>query len=94
MTKLRAHNIAVSLDGFATGEGQALETPFGHAGDRLMQWFLPTQTFMTMTGHDAEAIGRGTRGVDDAFSADTNVGIGAELMGRRKFGPQTGPLGG
>ncbi len=91
MTKLRAHNIAVSLDGFATGEGQSFETPFGHAGHRLMQWFFPTRTFVSMTGHEDEAVGGGTRGVDDGFAAASQVGIGAEIMGRRKFGPQTGP---
>jgi dihydrofolate reductase len=91
MTKLRVHNLALSLDGFATGEGQALETPFGHAGDRLMRWFLPTDTFVRGSGHEDEAIGAGTHGIDDAFAAATNRGIGAEIMGRRKFGPQLGP---
>jgi len=91
MPKLRVHNLAVSLDGFATGEGQALETPFGHAGNRLMTWFFPTHTFVSMAGHDGEAVGDGTRGVDDAFAAATNRGIGAEIMGRNKFGPQRGP---
>ena len=91
MTRLRVHNLAVSLDGFATGEGQSLETPFGHAQHRLMRWFLPTHTFVSGTGHDDEAIGSGTHGVDDAFAAATNRGIGAEIMGRRKFGPQLGP---
>jgi dihydrofolate reductase len=85
------HNLAISIDGFATGEGQSLEAPFGHAGHRLMQWFLPTHTFVSKTGHDDEAVGTGTRGVDDSFAAATDVGIGVEIMGRRKFGPQQGP---
>lgn len=91
MTLLRAHNIAVSLDGFATGEGQSLEAPFGHAGGRLMQWFFPTRTFVATSGHESESVGSGTRGVDDAFAAASWDGIGAEIMGRRKFGPQQGP---
>ncbi|GAA2015261.1 dihydrofolate reductase family protein [Microbacterium ulmi] len=91
MTKLRVHNIAVSLDGFATGEGQSLETPFGHAGQRLMDWFFPTHAFVDALGHAAESKGTGTRGVDDAFAAASWQGIGAEIMGRRKFGPQQGP---
>lgn len=91
MTKLRVHNLAISLDGFATGEGQSLETPFGHAGSRLMTWFFPTHTFVGATGHDSESVGAGTRGVDDAFAAASWHGIGAEIMGRRKFGPQQGP---
>ena len=91
VTKLRVHNLAVSLDGFATGEGQSLETPFGHAEGRLMRWFFPTNTFVSMSSHEGEAVGEGTHGVDDAFAAATNRGIGAEIMGRRKFGPQVGP---
>lgn len=82
MARLRAHTIAVSLDGFGTGEGQGLETPFGHAGGRLMQWFMPTRTFTRMTGQGAA----GTSGVDDAFAAASWNGIGAEIMGRNKFG--------
>ena len=91
MTRLRVHNFAISLDGFATGEGRTLEAPFGHAGQRLMGWFFPTNAFVSMTGHDAESVGGGTRGVDDAFAAATNQGVGAEIMGRGKFGPQVGP---
>jgi dihydrofolate reductase len=56
-----------------------------------MQWFLPTHTFVSKTGHEDEAVGAGTRGVDDAFAAATDIGIGAEIMGRGKFGPQEGP---
>ncbi|MCU1411332.1 MAG: deaminase [Rhodoglobus sp.] len=91
MTKLRVHNFAISLDGFATGEGRTFEAPFGHAGQRLMGWFFPTRAFVSMSGHEDEAIGSGTRGVDDAFAAATSEGIGAEIMGRGKFGPQEGP---
>ena len=68
-----------------------MEAPFGHADQRLMQWFFPTRTFVSMSGHESEAVGRGTTGVDDAFAAATSVGIGAEIMGRGKFGPQEGP---
>lgn len=85
------HSLAVSLDGFATGEGQDIEAPFGHAGDRLMRWFFPTRTFVSLSGHEAEAVGAGTRGIDDVFAAAGFDGIGAEIMGRGKFGPQTGP---
>ena len=91
MTKLRVHNLAVSLDGFASGEDRTLDAPFGHAEDRLMRWFFPTRTFVSMTGHEGEASGVGTRGVDDTFASATTHGIGAEIMGRGKFGPQVGP---
>jgi hypothetical protein len=43
MSRVRIHNFSISLDGFATGEGQAFETPFGHAGHRLHEWLLATR---------------------------------------------------
>jgi len=50
MPKLRAHNLAISLDGYGSGEGQSREAPFGHAGTRLMEWFFPTETFQSLSG--------------------------------------------
>lgn len=32
MSLVRIQQFAVSFDGYATGEGQSLETPFGHVG--------------------------------------------------------------
>jgi len=84
--QVRVHNLSVSLDGFATGEGQSLEAPFGHAQTRLMQWFFGTRTFRAMAGQP----GGGT-GVDEALAGRWAPGIGAEIMGRNKFGPQRGP---
>ncbi|HZQ84656.1 MAG TPA: dihydrofolate reductase family protein [Acidimicrobiales bacterium] len=86
MSLVRVHNFAVSLDGFGAGEGQRLEAPFGHAGDRLMRWAFATRTFRTMLGQPG-----GSTGADDAFASNWRAGIGAEIMGRNKFGPQRGP---
>ena len=85
MSKVRVHNFAVSLDGFATGEGQSLEAPFGHAGGRLMEWFFGTRAFQSMNGKDG-----GSEGVDNAYASAWGPGIGAEIMGRNKFGPHRG----
>ncbi|MYR61953.1 dihydrofolate reductase, partial [Streptomyces sp. SID625] len=86
MSRVRVHNFSVSVDGFATGEGQSLDAPFGHAGARLHEWFFPTRTFRQM--HDKPD---GGHGVDDAVAGTWDAGIGAEIMGRNKFGPQRGP---
>jgi dihydrofolate reductase len=86
MSQVRVHNFSVSLDGFATGEGQSMKAPFGHAGGRLMEWFSGTRTFHAMNGEPG-----GSTGVDDAFASNWGPGIGAEIMGRNKFGPQRGP---
>lgn len=85
MSRVRVHNFSVSLDGFGTGEGQTLEMPFGHAGHRLHDWFFPTRTFQEMQGKSG-----GGSGVDEAMARTWAEGIGAEIMGRNKFGPQRG----
>jgi dihydrofolate reductase len=86
MSQVRVHNFSISLDGFGTGEGQRLDAPFGHAGTRLHQWFFPTRTFQGLHG-DSD----GSTGIDDAFARGWDLDIGAEIMGRNKFGPQRGP---
>jgi dihydrofolate reductase len=86
MSRVRIHNLAVSLDGFAAGEGQSPEEPFGHAGRRLMQWFFATRSFQHMHGQAG-----GSFGIDDAVAGEWGPGIGAEIMGRNKFGAQRGP---
>ncbi|THG32446.1 dihydrofolate reductase [Glaciibacter flavus] len=87
MALVRVHNFSVSLDGFGAGAGQTLDTPFGHAGMRLMTWAAATRTFRAM-GMPGE--GDGSFGVDEAFAGNWGPGIGAEIMGRNKFGPQRG----
>ena len=86
MSQVRVHNFTISLDGFGTGAGQSLDAPFGHAQQRLHEWFFATRTFRAMTGEAG-----GSEGVDDAFARSWEPGIGAEIMGRNKFGPQRGP---
>ncbi|HMD92431.1 MAG TPA: dihydrofolate reductase family protein [Trebonia sp.] len=86
MSLVRVHNFAVSLDGYGTGEGQRLEAPFGHADTRLTQWFFDTRAFRAMHGQSG-----GSTGADDAMAGNWGPGIGAEIMGRNKFGPQRGP---
>ncbi len=86
MSLVRVHNFSVSLDGFGTGEGQTMEAPFGHAGSRLHGWFFQTRTFRAMQGEPG-----GSTGIDDLFARDWDRGIGAEIMGRGKFGPYRGP---
>lgn len=77
MSRVRVHNFAISLDGFGSGEPQTLETPFGHAGERLHEWRFGTSSWK----------GGGSTGVDDLFERRYNEGCGAEIMGANKFGP-------
>lgn len=86
MSRARVHSFSVSLDGFGTGEGQALDAPFGHAGNRLLDWFLTTRA-----AHEIHGVPGGRTGIDDGIADSWGPGIGAEIMGRNKFGPQRGP---
>ena len=87
MSQVHVHNFAISLDGFGTGEGLTLEAPFGHAGERLHEWMFATRFWHDMVGEPG-----GSTGVDHVFAARHEVNIGAEIMGRGKFGPpQAGP---
>ncbi|AZU00452.1 dihydrofolate reductase family protein [Brevibacterium linens] len=83
MAKACVNNLFVSLDGFAAGEFVTFDQPIGEA-QALFSFFH----------------GRGIEGVDKvdapvtadrALFAMWGQGIGAEIMGRKKFGPQTGP---
>src|SRR6201997_3231878 len=89
---VRVQNFMVSLDGFGAGERQSLEAPFGHAvrpGVRLpadlVSWAFATASWPNRTEPG------GSRGLDDYFTRDFPRNIGAEIMGRNKFGPQRGP---
>lgn len=83
---VRVQNFAVSSDGYGSGEGQSLERPFGHANPMdLMSWAGATASWPNRTEPG------GSRGLDDYFTRDFSHNIGAEIMGRNKFGPVRGP---
>src|SRR5438132_3198721 len=89
---LRVQNFMLSADGYGAGEGQSLEAPFGHAANAdvslppdLASWAFATASWPNRTEPG------GTRGLDDYFTRDFTRNIGAEIMGRNKFGPQRGP---
>ncbi|MFF9341789.1 dihydrofolate reductase family protein [Streptomyces sp. NPDC014773] len=83
---LKVQNFSVSADGIAAGEDQTLERPFGHVDPgRLFAWAGATASWPNRTGPG------GSRGLDDHLVRDFHHGIGAEIMGRNKFGPVRGP---
>jgi dihydrofolate reductase len=81
MSRARVQFISVSLDGFATGEGQTRDAPFGHAGERLHEWMFATRWGRELLGESG-----GSGGVDDAFLRLFAPGVGAEIMGAGKYG--------
>ena len=83
---VRVHNFMVSSDGYGSGVGQSLEQPFGHANPAdLFSWAGATAHWVNRVDPG------GTYGLDDYCTRDFTRNIGAEIMGRNKFGPQRGP---
>ena len=86
MQLLRVQNFCVSQDGFGAGEHQSLERPFGDADPgEMFAWAGATASWPNRTDPG------GSRGLDNYFTRDFSHNIGAEIMGRNKFGPQRGP---
>ena len=82
MPRTRVHNLFLSLDGYAAGEYVTLEAPIGDAS-ALFGWFDGRVIYGVDRVADPVT-------VDRALFSTWSQGIGAEIMGRRKFGPQTG----
>ena len=62
--KLRVHNMAMSLDGYAVGPDQGLDDPLGVGGTGLHEW-----VFKTSTGHEMMGTEGGDTGIDDDYLA-------------------------
>lgn len=90
MPKLRAHNLAISLDGYMAGTDQSIDDPLGVGAMRLHDWVFATRSFRRMQGMDDSG---GEAGLDDDFIARGVAGIGATIMGRNMFGPIRGAWG-
>jgi dihydrofolate reductase len=83
---VKVQNFMLSRDGFGAGEGQSLERPFGHADPAaLASWAGATASWPNRTDPG------GSRGLDDYLVRDWSNNMGAEIMGRNKFGPVRGP---
>ena len=82
MPRTRVHNMNISLDGYAAGGHVAFDAPIGGA-ERLFKWF-DGRVIHGVDKADAPVT------LDRALTSMWSQGIGAEIMGRRKFGPQVG----
>jgi dihydrofolate reductase len=88
MSKVRAH-ISVSLDGYVAGPNQSQEDPLGVGGERLHDWLVVLKSWREPNGLEG-----GDENVSDAVVAEEKANVGAEIMGRGKFGPAArGPWG-
>jgi dihydrofolate reductase len=76
----------VSIDGYAAGPHQTLDTPLGIRGPELFEWFFATRTWNRMHGTEG-----GSAGVDDDWAQRGMENVGAWILGRNMFGPVRGP---
>jgi dihydrofolate reductase len=88
MSKVRAH-ISVSLDGYVAGPNQSQEEPLGEGGEQLHEWMFVLKEWLAPQGVEG-----GLENASNAVMVEGNANVGAEIMGRGKFGPaKRGPWG-
>jgi dihydrofolate reductase len=88
MSKVRAH-ISTSLDGFVAGPNQTQDDPLGDGGEGLHEWVIATKAWRAASG-----LAGGEDNISSAVVAEEKANVGAEIMGRGKFGPAArGPWG-
>jgi dihydrofolate reductase len=84
MSKVRVH-IAVSADGYVAGPNQSEENPLGEGGEQIHDWMLALKAWREPHGREGGEVNTNTAVLEEA-----NDNIGAEIMGRGKFGPAGG----
>ena len=88
MSKVRAH-ISTSLDGYVAGPHQTQEDPLGEGGEGLHDWVIRLRAWREANGMEG-----GEENISNAVVAEETANVGAEIMGRGKFGPAArGPWG-
>jgi dihydrofolate reductase len=88
MTKVRS-DISMSLDGYVAGPNETMEQPLGEGGERLHDWVVALRAWRERAGMEGGEENESTAVVEEA-----TANVGAEIMGRGKFGPPgRGPWG-
>jgi dihydrofolate reductase len=87
MSKVRVH-ITGSTDGYVAGPNPSLENPLGEGGGSLHDWAFPLKAFREPHWMEGGEVNASTPVVEEALA-----NVGAEIMGRGKFGGGPGPWG-
>ena len=85
MSKVRVH-ISISADGFVAGPNQSRENPLGEGGESLHDWAVPLRAFQELQGREG-----GETNESNPVLEEAHTNVGAEIMGRGKFGGGPGP---
>ena len=81
MSKVRVH-ISTSLDGYVAGPNQSMENPLGEGGEHLHDWVVRLKAWREHAGMEGGEVDASSPVVGEEFA-----NVGAEIMGRGKFGP-------
>jgi dihydrofolate reductase len=87
MSKVRVH-ISVSADGYVAGPNQSRVNPLGEGGEALHDWVVALKAWREPHGREGGEVNESTAVLEEAL-----VNVGAEIMGRGKFGGGPGPWG-
>lgn len=83
-------DITVSLDGYIAGPNQSADNPLGEGAGDLHNWVLRTTAWREAHGREG-GDNTGDAALDDAYAKRMGENVGAEIMGRGKFGGGPGP---
>ena len=84
MSKVRVH-IAVSADGYAAGPNESQKNPLGEGGEELHDWLVKLKAW-----REAHGMEGGEEDASTPIAEESTANVGAEIMGRGKFGPPDG----
>ncbi|MEK6327057.1 MAG: dihydrofolate reductase family protein [Actinomycetota bacterium] len=87
MSKVRVQ-ITISADGYVAGPNQSEENPLGEGGGSLHDWAFPLRAFREPHGMEGGEVNASTPVLEEALA-----NVGAEIMGRGKFGGGPGSWG-
>ena len=86
MSRVRVGSFSISLDGFGAGADQSLENPLGVGGERLHEWVVALRAWREAHGLEGGEVNASTSVLQESME-----NVGAEIMGRGKFGGGPGP---
>jgi dihydrofolate reductase len=85
MSEVKVH-ISISADGYVAGPDQSLENPLGVGGERLHDWVVALRAWREPHGLDGGEVNASNQVLEESLA-----NVGAEIMGRGKFGGGPGP---
>ena len=81
-------DISVSADGYVAGPNQSVQHPLGEGGEGLHEWIVALKAWREPHGLEGGEVDASTPVVEESLA-----NVGAEIMGRGKFGGGPGPWG-